>query len=40
VPMEYARGTVRFSTGKATTIEDIDRAVEIVDSTVRRLKSQ
>jgi cysteine desulfurase len=39
VPMEYARGTVRFSTGKATTIEDIDRAVEIIASTVRRLKS-
>jgi cysteine desulfurase len=38
VPMEYARGTVRFSTGKSTTIEEIDRAVEIVDSTVRRLK--
>lgn len=38
VPLEYARGTVRFSTGKSTTIEDIDRAVDIVDSTVRRLK--
>ncbi|MCX5834523.1 MAG: cysteine desulfurase family protein [Deltaproteobacteria bacterium] len=38
VPMEYARGTVRFSTGKSTTIEEIDRAVEIVDSTMRRLK--
>ena len=39
VPMEYARGTVRFSTGKSTTIEEIDRAVEIVDSTVKRLKT-
>ncbi len=39
VPMEYARGTVRFSTGKSTTIEEVDRAVEIVDSTVRRLKT-
>jgi cysteine desulfurase len=39
VPMEYARGTVRFSTGKSTTIEEINRAVEIVDSTVRRLKT-
>jgi len=39
VPMEYARGTVRFSTGKSTTIEEIDRAVEIVESTVRRLKT-
>jgi cysteine desulfurase len=40
VPVEYARGTVRFSTGKSTTIEEIDRAVEIVASTVRRLKAQ
>jgi cysteine desulfurase len=39
VPMEYARGTVRFSTGKSTTIEEIDRAVEIVEATVRRLKT-
>jgi len=39
VPMAYARGTVRFSTGKSTSIEEIDRAVEIVDSTVKRLKT-
>ena len=39
VPMEYARGTVRFSTGKSTTIEEIDRAVEIVDSTVKQVKT-
>jgi len=39
VPMEYARGTVRFSTGKSTTVEEIDCAVEIVESTVRRLKT-
>jgi len=39
VPMEYARGTVRFSTGKSTTIEEIDRAVEIVDSTVKQMKT-
>ena len=39
VPMEYARGTVRFSTGKSTTFEEVDRAVEIVDATVRRLKA-
>jgi len=39
VPMEYARGTIRFSTGKSTTIEEIDRAVEIVDSTVKQVKT-
>jgi len=39
VTMEYARGTIRFSTGKSTTVEEIDRAVEIVESTVRRLRT-
>jgi cysteine desulfurase len=30
VPIEYARGTVRFSVGRPTTAEEIDRAVDIV----------
>jgi cysteine sulfinate desulfinase/cysteine desulfurase-like protein len=29
-------GTVRFSTGRQTTAEEIDRAVEIVANAVRR----
>ncbi len=28
VPLEYAMGTVRFSTGRSTTTEEIDRAAE------------
>ncbi len=36
VPMDWAMGTVRFSTGRATTAEEIDRAVEIVAEAVRR----
>ena len=28
VPMEWARGTIRFSTGRYTTDEEVDRAVE------------
>ena len=27
VPMEYAMGTIRFSVGRFTTAEEIDRAV-------------
>ncbi|MBU0529841.1 selenide, water dikinase SelD [bacterium] len=38
VPMEYAMGTVRFSTGKMTTEDEIDRAIEIITGAVQRLK--
>ncbi len=40
VPLEYAMGTVRFSVGRMTTAEEIDRAVEIVSSAVRRLQPE
>jgi cysteine desulfurase len=36
VPLEYAMGTVRFSVGKMTTLEEIDRAVAIVVQAVRQ----
>ena len=38
VPLEYAMGTIRFSTGKMTTADEVDRAIEIVVGAVRRLK--
>jgi len=38
VPLEYAMGTIRFSTGKMTTAEDIDKASEIIIETVAKLK--
>jgi cysteine desulfurase len=40
VPVEWARGTIRLSTGKFTTQGEIDRAVEIIASNVRRLRSK
>jgi cysteine desulfurase NifS/selenium donor protein len=40
VPIDYAMGTVRFSTGRGTTAEEIDRAVEIVGKAVERLLPQ
>jgi cysteine desulfurase len=36
VPLDWALGTVRFSTGRATTAAEIDRAVEIVAQAIRR----
>jgi cysteine desulfurase len=38
VPLHYAMGTLRFSTGLPTTREDIDTAVRIISSTVKRLQ--
>ncbi|MGD8370149.1 MAG: cysteine desulfurase family protein [Syntrophobacterales bacterium] len=38
VPLEYGMGTIRFSTGKMTTKEEVDRAVEIFLQTAQRLQ--
>jgi selenium donor protein len=37
VPADYAMGTVRFSTGRFTTADEIDRAVEEIKGVVSRL---
>ena len=33
VPVEYAKGTIRFSTGKMTTQKEIDYAIKIITET-------
>ena len=38
VPTEWAMGTVRFSVGRGTTNDEIDRTAEIVAQAVRRLQ--
>jgi cysteine desulfurase len=38
VPVEWAKGTLRFSTGRMTTAEEIDRAVEMMAQAVARLR--
>ncbi len=37
VPLEWAKGTVRFSTGRMTTAKEIDKAVDVVVKTVKQL---
>jgi len=37
VPLEYAMGTIRFSTGKMTTAEEIDHAAAVFVKAARRL---
>jgi cysteine desulfurase len=39
VPLNWATGTLRFSVGKMTTAEEIDRAIEVVRAAVRKLRS-
>ncbi|MCX6304876.1 MAG: selenide, water dikinase SelD [Bacteroidetes bacterium] len=38
VPLEYAIGTIRFSVGRMTTMEEIDEAIPIIVDGYRRLK--
>lgn len=38
VPVDFAMGTIRFSTGKMTTADEIDKAIEIIVKAVERLK--
>ena len=40
VPMEWAKGTLRFSTGRMTTEAQIDRAINVIASAVVRLKDK
>ena len=39
VPLEWAMGTVRFSTGRFTTLPEIDRTVAVVEKAVSHLRS-
>ncbi|MFC1877743.1 cysteine desulfurase family protein [Thermodesulfobacteriota bacterium] len=38
IPLEWAKGTVRFSAGRMTTPEQIDTAVDVVVDAIKRLK--
>ena len=38
LPLEYAMGTIRFSVGRFTTTDEIDRAIVEISQVVKRLK--
>jgi cysteine desulfurase len=38
VPLEWAKGTLRLTTGRMTTAADIDKAVQVICAAVKRLK--
>ena len=39
VPLEWAKGTVRFSTGRMTTPEQIDTAIDVITHAIKRLRT-
>jgi len=40
LPVQWARGTLRFSTGRMTTENEIEKAVEIISDAVARLRKK
>ncbi len=38
IPMEYAMGTIRFSVGRMTTSDEIERAIKEIVATVKKIK--
>jgi cysteine desulfurase len=39
VPLDWAKGTLRFSVGRMTTVEQIDKAAQVVVHAVKKLQS-
>ena len=39
VPLEWAKGTIRLTTGRMTTETDIDKAIEVISEAVKKLSS-
>ena len=39
LPLPWSKGTLRFSVGKMTTAEEIDRAIEVIAAAVARLRT-
>lgn len=40
VPVEFARGTIRFSVGRSTTFAEIDTAIKLISGDVKRMKPE
>jgi cysteine desulfurase len=38
IPIDWAKGTLRFSVGRMTTVDQIDKAVQVVVRAVKKLQ--
>jgi cysteine desulfurase len=39
IPIEWAKGTLRFSVGRMTTEAEVDKAIRVVSDAVNKLKA-
>ena len=39
IPLEWAKGAIRFSTGRMTTPEQIDTAIDVVADAIKRMRT-
>ena len=39
IPLDWAKGTLRFSVGRMTTVEQIDNAIQVIVHAVKKLRS-
>ena len=39
VPVEWAKGTLRFSAGRTTTMAEIDRTIDVMSAAIERLRT-
>ena len=39
IPLDWAKGTLRFSVGRMTTVEQIDKAIRIIVHAVKKLQN-
>jgi cysteine desulfurase len=39
IPKQWAKGTLRFTTGRYTTAAEIDRALEVIVTTIKKFRA-
>jgi cysteine desulfurase len=39
IPIDWAKGTIRFSVGRMTTVEQIDKAIQVIVHAVKKLQN-
>ncbi|MGD9081145.1 MAG: cysteine desulfurase NifS, partial [Desulfobacterales bacterium] len=40
IPLEWAKGTLRLTTGRMTTADDIDKAVQVIAAAVKKFRGE
>jgi len=40
IPLDWAKGTLRLTTGRMTTADDIDKAVQVISAAIKKLRTE